>query len=68
MSIQTLTNVSHIGLGEILRLQKLTVPPNQREYSWSEKEVTTLFQDFASAMNDGGTYNPEIAEDTNADV
>jgi len=40
MSIQTLTNVSHIGLGEILRLQKLTVPPNQREYSWSEKEVT----------------------------
>ena len=54
MAVQTLTNVSHIGLGEILRLQKLTVPPNQREYSWSEKEVTTLFQDFASAMNDGG--------------
>jgi hypothetical protein len=41
-----------IGLGGILRQYRLTVPPNQREYSWTEKEVTTLFQDFARSISD----------------
>ena len=27
-------------------------PPNQRDYSWTTKEVTTLFQDFARAISD----------------
>lgn len=42
-----------IGLGGVLRQYRLTVPPNQREYSWTEKQITTLFQDFAKAINDG---------------
>jgi len=41
-----------IGLGGILRQYRLAVPPNQREYSWTEKEVTTLFQDFARSISD----------------
>jgi Protein of unknown function DUF262/Protein of unknown function (DUF1524) len=41
-----------IGLGGILRQYRLAVPPNQREYSWTDKEVTTLFQDFARSISD----------------
>lgn len=54
MGRKTLTGVQHLGLGEILRTLKLTVPPNQREYSWTEKEVTTLLQDLAAAIHEGG--------------
>ena len=39
-----------IGLGGILRAYRLKVPPNQREYAWTEKEVTTLFTDLAKAV------------------
>ncbi len=39
-----------IGLGGILRGYRLKVPPNQRDYSWTEKEVTTLFTDLAKAI------------------
>jgi len=42
-----------IGLGGVLRQYRLMVPSNQREYSWTEKEVTTLFQDFAKSISDG---------------
>jgi hypothetical protein len=41
-----------IGLGGVLRQYMLGVPPNQREYSWTDKEVTTLLQDFAKAISD----------------
>jgi uncharacterized protein with ParB-like and HNH nuclease domain len=54
MADRTLIGVIHLGLGEILRTHKLTVPPNQREYSWTDKEVTTLLQDFAQAIREGG--------------
>jgi hypothetical protein len=40
-----------IGLGGILRGYRLKVPSNQREYSWTEKEVTTLFTDLAKAIS-----------------
>jgi hypothetical protein len=40
-----------IGLGGILRAYRLKVPSNQREYSWTEKEVTTLFTDLAKAIS-----------------
>ena len=43
---------SQLGLASILKQQKLLVPPNQRDYSWTEKEVTTLLQDFARAIRD----------------
>ena len=46
-----------LGLASILKQNQLAVPPNQREYSWTDKEVRTLFQDFARAIADGdGTY------------
>ena len=41
------------GLGSVLKQNQLSVPPNQREYSWTEKEVRTLFQDFAKAIFEG---------------
>ena len=31
------------------------MPPTQREYSWTTKEVRTLFQDFAKAIADSDT-------------
>jgi uncharacterized protein with ParB-like and HNH nuclease domain len=31
------------------------VPPNQREYSWTTKEVRTLLQDFAKAISDSNS-------------
>lgn len=40
-----------IGLGGILRAYRLKVPSNQREYSWTDKEVTTLFTDLAKAIS-----------------
>lgn len=41
-----------IGLGGVLKQYRLLVPPNQREYSWTEQEVTTLLQDFARSISD----------------
>ena len=41
------------GLGSVLRQNLLSVPPNQREYSWTDKEVRTLFQDLAKAIFEG---------------
>lgn len=52
MATRTLIDVKHLGLGEILRTFKLSVPPNQREYSWTDKEVMTLLQDFAGAIHE----------------
>ena len=43
---------SQLGLAGILAQYDLVVPPNQRDYSWTTKEVTTLFQDFARAISD----------------
>ena len=40
-----------IGLGGILRAYRLRVPANQREYAWTEREVTTLFTDLAKAIS-----------------
>ena len=41
-----------IGIGGILRQYRCAVPPNQREYSWTDIEVKKLFQDFAKAISD----------------
>ena len=40
-----------VGIGGVLKQYRLTVPPNQREYSWTDKEVTKLLQDFARAIS-----------------
>lgn len=40
------------GLGEVLNRHRLILPPNQREYSWEERHVRQLLEDFAKAMLD----------------
>jgi hypothetical protein len=45
-----------LGLGNVLKRYRLRVPPNQREYSWEDREVTQLFQDFGSAVNEASPY------------
>jgi hypothetical protein len=46
------------GIGAVLKASvPLTVPPNQREYSWNEEHVTDLFQDLQKAIdNNTPTY------------
>ena len=41
-----------LGLGSVLKQNRLIVPPNQREYAWTDREVSQLFQDFAKAITD----------------
>jgi hypothetical protein len=36
----------HLGLGSVLSRNRLTVPLNQREYSWEKKHVIDLLTDF----------------------
>lgn len=43
---------SQLGLASILGQNQLIVPPNQRDYSWTVREVKTLFQDFARSIAD----------------
>ena len=43
---------SQLGLASILSQNQLAVPPNQRDYSWTVREVKTLFQDFARSIAD----------------
>lgn len=41
------------GLGSVLKHNQLVVPLNQREYAWTDRQVTQLFQDLAKAIADG---------------
>lgn len=45
-----------LGLGSVLRQYRLKVPPNQREYAWTDREVKQLLQDFSKAINNEGSY------------
>lgn len=58
MPESTEINFSQLGLANILKQNQLKLPPNQREYSWTTKEVRTLLQDFSNAMqrSETGTY------------
>jgi hypothetical protein len=53
---QAQTGFEQAGLGTIMKVYQLEVPPNQREYAWTEVEVTQLFQDFAKAISDDADY------------
>lgn len=44
--------VQPIALGAILKNYKVRVPTNQREYSWTARQVLTLFRDWATAINE----------------
>jgi hypothetical protein len=39
-----------LGIGSVLSRNTLSVPLNQREYSWTEREVSDLFHDLAKAI------------------
>ena len=45
-----------LGIGSVLRRSRLFVPPNQREYAWTEREVSTLFRDYGRAVEEGSPY------------
>lgn len=49
---------AQLGLASVLKQNQLVVPPNQRDYSWTAKEVRTLLQYFARAIseNASGSY------------
>jgi len=42
----------HIGIGTALSRNRLTVPLNQREYSWGAEHVTDLFHDLAQSIDE----------------
>lgn len=46
----------HLGMGEVLSRGRYEVPPYQREYAWSEKEVEDLFNDLKIAMQNNSAY------------
>ncbi len=52
MNKSSLFTINQIGIGEILKQNYLKVPPHQRDYSWTDKEVKTLFTDLANAIAD----------------
>jgi hypothetical protein len=41
-----------LGIAGVLKMYRLGVPLNQREYRWEEKHVTTLFKDLTRAIGD----------------
>jgi len=49
---KTMIAYDQAGIGGILKHHQLAMPANQREYAWTDKEVTTLFQDFSKAIAD----------------
>ena len=51
MDTETEIGFAQLGLGSVLKQYQLAVPTNQREYAWEEKEVRTLFQDFAREIS-----------------
>jgi hypothetical protein len=53
---ETEIGFAQLGLGNVLKQDQLAVPPNQRDYAWTNKEVTTLFQDLALAIVDEPSY------------
>lgn len=44
-----------VGLGAVLSQNMLLVPPNQRDYSWTEREVGSLLQDLSRAIGAGAS-------------
>jgi uncharacterized protein with ParB-like and HNH nuclease domain len=51
--VHTEIGFAQLGLGSVRKQNQLAVPPNQREYSWTSKEVRTLFQDLAKSISEG---------------
>jgi hypothetical protein len=45
-----------LGLGSSLKWYHLNVPPNQRDYAWTDKEVNQMLRDYAKAITQDGPY------------
>src|SRR5215469_11171490 len=43
--------IDQVNIGNALKNRKLWVPSNQRDYSWKDKHVTSLYDDFEEAIN-----------------
>ncbi len=57
MAVQeSLIGFEQAGIGSLLRHNLLRVPPNQREYAWTEREVGQLFTDIARAVDANTDY------------
>jgi hypothetical protein len=44
--------ITRQGIGKLIKDGNLSVPPNQREYSWRAEHITDLYQDLAKAIAD----------------
>ncbi|MBI1684880.1 DUF262 domain-containing protein [Caulobacter hibisci] len=49
---QSQIGFEQLGLGSVLKRYRLLVPPNQRDYAWTEKHVTKLLQDLTLAITE----------------
>jgi hypothetical protein len=45
------TDIAHIGIAAVLEANRLTVPPNQRPYSWKEQQIDDLLIDLNTAID-----------------
>lgn len=45
-------NFEHKGIADVLRLERLKVPANQRSYAWEEGHVEDLFTDLSGAIGE----------------
>lgn len=50
-SDQNQIGFEQLGLGAVLKRYRLFVPPNQRDYAWTSKEVSALLKDLTLAMS-----------------
>lgn len=59
MTGQTVISVNKIKVEELLKsgtIHKFVIPEYQRPYSWTEEQVSTLFEDITEfASNTGGS-------------
>ena len=53
---ESLIGFEQHGIGSVLRQNLLEVPPNQREYAWTELEIGQLFTDIARALDERADY------------
>ncbi len=42
-----------LGIANVLRTYTLRVPPHQRDFSWTDREVKALFRDISKAITAG---------------
>lgn len=47
---------SSLGIGSVLKLHRLHVPPYQREYAWETEQVEQLYADFSNAKQENKDY------------